>query len=303
MPSRAKAPMWGPRPVGARPMRIHHLNCGTWCPAAARWINGRGGLFAPGEVVCHCLLIETDEGLVLVDTGLGVADLEQPRRRIGPTWSTLMRPRQEPGESALHQIEERGFYADDVRHIVVTHLDFDHAGGIPDFPEATVHVYAPEHAAAMARASFRERFRYKPEQVAAVHAWRRYDLGGDRWFGFESVRALGDREGEVLLIPLPGHTRGHCGVAVRSGEGWLLLAGDQYFHHGELEAGGRSPLGLQLYQGAMHLDRSRRMANQRRLQQLQREHGREVRIFSSHDPDEFYPFVAAAAPAERPAHR
>jgi glyoxylase-like metal-dependent hydrolase (beta-lactamase superfamily II) len=24
-----------------------------------------------------------------------------------------------------------------VRHIVLTHLDFDHAGGLEDFPEAT----------------------------------------------------------------------------------------------------------------------------------------------------------------------
>ena len=39
----------------------------------------------------------------------------------------------------------------DVRHIVVTHLDLDHAGGLADFPDAKVHLHAREHAAAMAR--------------------------------------------------------------------------------------------------------------------------------------------------------
>lgn len=284
-------------------MRVHHLNCGTWCPAAARWINGTGALTEPGEVVCHCLLVETDDGLVLVDTGLGVADLAHPVRRVGPTWSALMRPRRDEAESALHQIEELGFYADDVRHIVVTHLDFDHAGGIPDFPEAEVHVYAPEYAAAMARASLRERFRYKPEHLADGPRWRRYELAGDRWFGFEAVRALGDRETDVLLVPLTGHTRGHCGVAVRERGGWLLLAGDQYFHHSELAPGGRGPLGLQLYQTVMHLDHRERQANQRRLQELHRDHASEVRIFSSHDPDEFYPFVTGAPTAAQRAAR
>ena len=41
-----------------------------------------------------------------------------------------------------------GFSPDDVRHIVLTHLDFDHAGGIEDFPNARVHVLAREREAA-----------------------------------------------------------------------------------------------------------------------------------------------------------
>lgn len=56
----------------------------------------------------------------------------------------------------------------------------------------------------------------------------RQDVSGDEWFGFGSVTVLDD---DVLLIPLQGHTRGHCGVAVRRADGgWLLHAGDSYFH-------------------------------------------------------------------------
>ena len=56
-------------------MRVHHLNCGTLCPHGRRLLAGEGGLLEPATVVCHCLLIETDDGLVLVDTGFGVEDL------------------------------------------------------------------------------------------------------------------------------------------------------------------------------------------------------------------------------------
>lgn len=272
-------------------MRVHHLNCGTFCPPAARLFNGRDGFSEPGRLVCHCLLIETNDGLVLVDTGLGIQDLQDPRARLGPTWTSLMRPEANPELSARHQIEELGFYHDDVRHIIVTHLDFDHAGGIPDFPEAKVHVYEPEYEAAMHPDSFRERFRYKPEQLRQAHAWVRYELEGDRWFGFDAVRAMGDLNLDILLIPLTGHTRGHCGVAVRTPEGWLLNAGDAYFHHDELWSKREEPpLGLKLYQGVMHMNHPKRQANMDRLRRLARENGHRVRIFSSHDPDELKAF-------------
>ena len=44
-------------------MRVHHLNCGTMNPHVI------------GRIVCHVLLCETDAGLVLVDTGFGLADV------------------------------------------------------------------------------------------------------------------------------------------------------------------------------------------------------------------------------------
>ena len=272
-------------------MRVHHLNCGTFCPPAARLFNGTDGFGSPGKLVCHCLLIETDEGLVLVDTGLGVQDLEDPRSRIGPNWTALMRPEADPDQSALRQIEDRGFYHDDVRHIIVTHLDFDHAGGIPDFPEAKVHVFEPEYEAAMHPDAFRERFRYKPAQLKQAHEWVRYELEGDRWFGFEAVRTMGDLNLDILLIPLVGHTRGHCGVAVRTPEGWLLDAGDAYFHHDELWSPHEEPpLGLRLYESVMHMNRQKRQANMERLRKLAREQSRQVKIFSSHDPAELEAF-------------
>ena len=88
------------------------------------------------------------------------------------------------------------------------------------------------------------------------------------------MRALPGGRDDVLLIPLPGHSRGHCGVAVRTCEGWLLHCGDAYFHHAEVAPqGGRAPLGLRLFESLVNVDRKARLANQARLRALANDHG------------------------------
>jgi glyoxylase-like metal-dependent hydrolase (beta-lactamase superfamily II) len=51
---------------------------------------------------------------------------------------------------------------------------------------------------------------------------------GEKWFGLNCVRVLEEPSYNVLLIPLVGHSRGHCGVAIDTGDGWLLHGGDAY---------------------------------------------------------------------------
>jgi glyoxylase-like metal-dependent hydrolase (beta-lactamase superfamily II) len=47
-------------------------------------------------------------------------------------------------ETAAHQIERLGFRREDIRHIVITHLDVDHIGGLSDYPDAHIHVTVAE---------------------------------------------------------------------------------------------------------------------------------------------------------------
>ena len=264
-------------------MRIHHLNCGTMCPNGARLINGEGGLLEPGRVVCHCLLIEGDAGLVLVDTGFGVEDTRKPRQ-LGAAFA-LIRPRAEIGETAIRQIEALGFSASDVRQIVTTHLDPDHSGGLPDFPLAEVHVFADELNAAMSP-GWRDRPRYRRAHWKHNPQWVRHEVEGDEWFGFEGVRILPDLGAELLMVPLKGHTLGHTGIAIKRDGGWLLHAGDAYFHHGELATPPSCPPGLSFFQNLNNSDHGQRVANQERLRELAARHGDEVQLVCSHDPHE-----------------
>lgn len=266
-------------------MRIHHLNCGTMCPVGGRLMSGPG---RGGKLVCHCLLLETGHGLVLVDTGLGMGDVEAPVPRLSRFFLNANRLRLDPEETALRQVQRLGFAARDVRHIVLTHLDFDHAGGLDDFPEAQVHLFGTEAEAAAHRRTPVERGRYRPQQWGNPARWRRYAAGGEPWFGFASVRDLDGLPPEILLIPLAGHTLGHCGVAIRSDDGWLLHAGDAYFFQGEMDPNNPScPPGLRAYQWLMEADRAARLHNQERLRVLAREQAGQVQVFPAHDTAEF----------------
>ncbi|MEY9394885.1 glyoxylase-like metal-dependent hydrolase (beta-lactamase superfamily II) [Bradyrhizobium japonicum] len=101
------------------------------------------------------------------------------------------------------------------------------------------------------------------------------------------MRALGDKEADILMIPLAGHTLGHCGIAVRSADRWLLHAGDSYFHHAQLDPSPRVPLMLGYFQRRGDMDRKMRIANQARLRALKLNHGDRVNIVNSHDPHDY----------------
>jgi glyoxylase-like metal-dependent hydrolase (beta-lactamase superfamily II) len=266
-------------------MRIHHLNCGCMCPVGGSlWDGASRG--ATGRLVCHCLLVEAEQGLILVDTGFGTRDVEDPYGRLSPLFVQMNRIQFDRRFTALEQVRNRGFSPRDVRHIVLTHLDFDHAGGLEDFPHATVHVLQEEMAAARARDGFKARRRYRPEQWDEVRDWRFYRSGGDRWFGFEAVRDIEGLPPELLMVPLPGHSAGHAGIAIDTPDGWLFNAGDAYFHRHEMDASPRCTPGLAAYQTMMEVDREARLANQARLRDLANDGRVGVRIFCSHDPIE-----------------
>jgi glyoxylase-like metal-dependent hydrolase (beta-lactamase superfamily II) len=271
-------------------MRIHHLNCISSCPLGGRLMDGRTrSIVARGHLCCHCLLIEGERSLTLVDTGFGLQDVADPRGRLSRFFLTLLRPEFREEMTAVRQIERLGFSAADVRDIVLTHLDFDHAGGLDDFPGARVHMLAAEREHALRRATWMDRQRYRPQQWSTRQNWCVHDSrGGESWFGFESVRDLASMPAEVMLVPLIGHTFGHAGVAVQDRDRWLLLAGDAYFHHREMDL--HKPWctpGLELYQTMLEKDRKARLRNQQRLRDLKAAHGAEVEIFSAHDTVEF----------------
>lgn len=269
-------------------MKIHHLNCGTFCPYGGHLFDGVTKGLGQGRLVCHCLLIETKDQLVLVDTGLGTRDVRAPVPRLSKFFLNLLRPHFRFQDTAIEQIRRLGFSARDVRHIVLTHLDFDHAGGIEDFPHAEVHLLRAEEDAAERRSGFIARRRYRPTQFEGMENWNTYLADGERWFGFKSVRDMQGLPPEILMIPLIGHTWGHAGIAVQSDGRWLLHAGDAYFYREEMNINTpRCTPGLRAYQFMMEVNRKARLQNQRRLRELIQHHSDEVTVVSAHDPMEF----------------
>lgn len=239
--------------------------------------------------VSHCLLIETpQDGLVLVDTGLGDAALRNPLRRLRSR-AVALRVQQEPGASALAQVQALGFDPADVQHIIPTHLDYDHAGGIPDFPDAVVHVTKVELEAAQRRdrGGF-ERVRYDDRLWSGGPQWQTYDddRGTGGWMGIEGVRPFVGLPPELLLVPLAGHSAGHIGVAVDLTDGRRLLhAGDSYYARREVLPGRRS-IRQRLFHHLTDADYASRKNVAWRCSEMIRFHP-EIAVISSHDPYEW----------------
>jgi glyoxylase-like metal-dependent hydrolase (beta-lactamase superfamily II) len=245
---------------------VHHLNCGT--------------LHAPPnpKVACHCLLIESADGLALVDTGIGLHDVRDPVGRVGRAAIDAAGFQFVPADTAVRQVERLGYRPADVRHIVLTHADPDHAGGLADFPEARVHLSAEEHANLS-----RGGERYRPPQFAHGPHWNPHPESERRWFGLEARSVPLGGGAEVFLIPLFGHTLGHCGVAVRAGDRWLLHVGDAYYLRVELAADDHPVSHLAALRAD---DDGLRRASLEQLRRLHRDHADEVEMFGYHDPGE-----------------
>ncbi len=171
-----------------------------------------------------CLLIETNQGPLLLDTGLGLGDYAKP------TWMTQLfrlitfMPF-DPNEAAINQIKQLGYQPEDIKNIVLTHMHFDHISGLPDFPNAKVHVHQREFDA-FAEGKIRRwtEFAYIPCYIAHRPEFVLYEKIDSKWYDFDAIRL--PFEPEMYLIPLFGHSRGHCGVAIKTSGGWLFHAGD-----------------------------------------------------------------------------
>ncbi|MGE5865261.1 MAG: MBL fold metallo-hydrolase, partial [Rhizobacter sp.] len=189
-------------------MRLIHLNCVSSCPLGGRLMDGRSGsIFERGRLCCHCLLVESNDGLVLVDTGFGLRDVANPASRISSFFLALLSPDFREEMTAARQIEAAGHRVSDVRHIVLTHLDFDHAGGLDDFPLARIHLLRRERDEAARQTTWLDRQRYRPQQWSSRARWQLHgQSGGETWFGFQGVCTGHGLPQDVALVPLPGHT-------------------------------------------------------------------------------------------------
>ncbi|MFB4295415.1 MBL fold metallo-hydrolase [Actinomadura sp. NTSP31] len=263
-------------------MRVHHLDCARMLEIEPA--DGPDSPLKPAHSVGHVLLVETDSsGLVLVDAGIGTGDIADPSGRLMDDWVEMTQPALDPATTAVAQIEALGLSPADVRHIAVTHLHRDHAGGLSDFPDAAVHLFEAERADGGKT----------PAQLAHGPKWVTYESGpGEHWNGFDGVQALDGVAEDILLIPLHGHTPGHAGVAVRDGDRWLLHAGDAYMYHGEVDRPEpvAHPL-MELVQTSGEADREQRLAGVARLRELALDPSGGVEVFSAHDPWELARYV------------
>jgi glyoxylase-like metal-dependent hydrolase (beta-lactamase superfamily II) len=229
----------------------------------------------------HCVVFHVGDRVILLDTGFGTQEMDDPQRLLGSDALFKLGILVDPRLTAAHRLQARGIEIDQVTDIVLTHLDNDHVGGLHDFPGATVHVAEEE---LNAYDGTQPRGPYRPYQVSHRTRFRTYGPTDERWFGLPARSVDLPEALDVKLIPLPGHTVGHCGVAYRENGAWSLHAGDAYFDHRMNFLA--QPPGLPL-EIAFQTDFANRVATLATLRELRLTHPDALQMFCTHDQSEY----------------
>lgn len=248
-------------------MQIHHINCGT--------------LRVPSfpTVVCHCLALVEGDAAVLVDAGIGLADVKDPSGRFGDELIAAAGFQFNEPDTALRRLEKLGVNPRNVRDIILTHADPDHAGGIADFPAASIHLASEEFNNLNPHVPRNPR--YLPIQFSHAPRWRPIPPAPTiDWFGLPARPLDLPLNATILLIPLFGHTNGHCGVAIEHQGRWLLHVGDAYYLRAELSTPDHpvTPLAA-----ARADDNAQRIQSLESLRRLARDHADLVSMIGYHD--------------------
>ena len=225
-------------------MKIYALQTGTVRIKEAQRIgHGRGPLRLAHVFLDHhwteplpiyAWLIEHPDGLIVVDTGERAA-ASQPG--YFPVWHPYYRSVAfdiTPEEEIGPQLRRMGVDPQkDVRHVVLTHLHTDHAGGLYHFPKSTV--WVEKHAYRAATGPFGRLNGYLPQALPSglEPAFVSFDSPWPLWGG--PARPL-TRDGAVTLVQTPGHTPHHLSVIVRGAAMSYFLAGDTSYTQAALLA-------------------------------------------------------------------
>jgi len=222
-------------------MKLYFLATGFGSVAKGLFVQGAGMKSIRFPILS--VLIERDRDLVLFDTGLGTRIEDEMKPPI--YWGNLffhrrvMHTRFDPGRDALiHQLPRLGFKPSDVKHVILSHLHWDHAGGIRDFPDARFIVGRREWdfaAGLSGKALFKNA--YIKEQFLA-EGLQVEPVGTDPDRPFKNFPASYDLfgDGSLVLLDLPGHSPGLMGLYVTMPSGRrFLLSGDTFYFPEGLE--------------------------------------------------------------------
>ena len=180
----------------------------------------------------QCFLIEHRDGPVLFDTGIDPAILSDPRyieQAIGRfLLRRIFRLHLTEQDRIDHVLETAGIAASDIRTVVISHLHFDHVGGIARVPQANLLVSAREWAILSEPHPEQEWILRQHIEIPSAK-WQQitFEPTGDPLFeGFDGIHDVAG-DGSMILLPTPGHTPGSLSMLIRR-VGWdpILLVGD-----------------------------------------------------------------------------
>jgi N-acyl homoserine lactone hydrolase len=204
------------------------------------------GLFSGADrwkVPCPAFLIRhPSAGPILVDTGLHPSVASDPTENFGSLAARIAPAELEQGKDVAAQLRARGIEPSAVKTVVMTHLHFDHASAISEFPASTFVVSEAEwtDATTGSRPSMRG---YRPAHYDFVFDYRTVDFGRGNVSSYASFGRTFDLlgDGSIRLAYLPGHSAGHMGVVARLAQRDFVIGGDAIYTYRQIETGAPPP--------------------------------------------------------------
>jgi glyoxylase-like metal-dependent hydrolase (beta-lactamase superfamily II) len=245
-------------------VRLHAMSTGSMTSARGGFLDGE-----PGEITypVPVFVIEHPLGLVVVDTGLH-AELAATSARLRKLATMFQVHLAADGSDSVGPVLlGAGYDPDQVAQVILTHLHFDHTGGLAELPNARVVVQAREWA------------ELHNERLLSLGAYNRDDVD----LGHERLEIDGDHDlfedGTVTCLMTDGHTAGHQSVRVRTETGVCVICGDCCYLRQTLTDEHLPPVSH---------DRHRHLQSIRRLA---REQAQGATLLFGHDPQQWTEIV------------
>lgn len=208
---------------------------------------------APHNMDYFVWVLRQGNKTILVDTGYDEAEAAQRGRPI------LMDPRE--------ALKPLGIQPEAVTDVIVTHLHYDHAGGLHMFPNATLHMQTAEMAFATGPCMCHDTLRAPFSADHICEAVKRLYSGKIRFYDGEAEIAEG-----LSVHCIGGHSRGLQCVRVKTQAGWLVLASDAAHYYENFMARKPFPIVVDLQNMLDGFDTLNRLASEPQL------------IIPGHDP-------------------
>lgn len=162
------------------------------------------------RVPVYSVLLETEKGYVLIDTGLNPDGLGDPEKTWGERVKTIP-PIMYPEDDIRRGLERINVNTNEVKYVINTHLHWDHTGGNRFFKNAVFFVQKSEYRFAM----------YPDHHLRLSYMKNHFDVD----VNYQLIEGDYELLPGVMIIHTPGHTPGHQSILITLNDSRKFIVG------------------------------------------------------------------------------